>query len=76
MMLENVGDVSVPVRSVGGVHIIKYVADVEPGDVPLEDVRESIESSVLATNKGKHYEEVVSQWVAEANAKINLDALK
>ena len=76
MALENVGDVSDKVLGGYGYYIIKYVADIEPGEVPLEDVRATIESSVLATNKGKHYEEVISQWVAEANAKINLDGLK
>ena len=76
MALENVGDVSGKVLGSYGYYIIKYVADVEPGAVPLEDVRPTVESSVLATAKGQHYDAVLAQWVEEAKPSINMDALK
>lgn len=76
MALENIGDVSGKVLGSYGYYIIKYVADVEPGAVPLEDVRATVESSVLANAKGQHYDAVMAQWVEEAKPSINLDALK
>lgn len=68
MMLENVGDVSVPIRSVGGVHIIKYIGDAVPGDVPLDSIRSIIEAEVLAEKQEIAYVEQEAQWITAANA--------
>ena len=76
MMLENVGDVSVPVHSVGGVHIIKYVGEAKPGEVPLSDIRPILEAEVLAEKQEASYIEQEAQWIAEANVKYYPERLQ
>lgn len=76
MMLENVGDVSVPVRSVGGVHIIKYVADVVPGEVALDSIRATIEAEVLAENQEASYIDQEAQWISDADIKYYPERLQ
>lgn len=69
MMLQNVGDVSVPVHSVGGVHIIKYLGDTVPGAVPIDSIRSILEAEVLAEKQDSAYVEQEAQWIAEAAPK-------
>lgn len=76
MMLDSVGDVSVPVHSVGGVHIIKYVADVAPGEVPLESIRAAIEAEVLADKQESYYVDQEAQWIAEADVQYYPERLQ
>ena len=51
MALENVGDVSEPVRSEYGIHIIKYVSDAVEGEVGLDAVRDAPERSSLPRSR-------------------------
>lgn len=66
MMLEEVGQVSTPVRSVSGVHIIKYIGDVVPGEVALDAVRDQITAEVVAEKQDAAYETQVAQWLIDA----------
>ncbi len=75
MALLKVGDVSAPVLSLSGVHIIKYIADVTPGAVPLEKVKAEIQAETLDTAKNDLYDQTVSGWVTAANAKTYVDKL-
>lgn len=75
MALENVGDVSGKVKGAFGYYIIQYTSDVVEGPVALEEVTESLTAELLTTKKNTVYEETVAQWVAEANAKIDYEAL-
>lgn len=75
MALTAVGDVSEPVRSEYGVHIIKYVGDATEGPADYESVKESIHSSLLGTVRNELYSSRLSQWVQEADAKIHKDLL-
>lgn len=76
MMLEKVGDVSVPIHSVGGVHIIKYVGDVVPGEVALDSIRSTIESEVLSDKQDSAYVEQEAQWITAADAKYYPERLQ
>ncbi|MBR0408262.1 MAG: peptidylprolyl isomerase [Clostridia bacterium] len=76
MALQNVGDVSEPIESTYGYHIIKYVSDVAEGPVDIETVRESISSALLSTKKTELTDSTIQQWVSEANVKTFLDRLK
>ena len=67
MMLEQPGQVSTPVHTADGVHIILYVADVPAGAAALEDVRDAVAEDVLADKRQTYYEEQVAQWIADAN---------
>ena len=75
MALANVGDVSEPVRSEYGIHIIKYVSDAAEGEVGLDAVRDALESEVLTQKQDEAYNAAVEAWVEEADAKIYKDRL-
>lgn len=76
MALENVGDVSEPVESTYGYHIIKYVSDVQEGPVDLETVREGISDSLLTTKQDELTDSTIHQWISESTVKTFLDRLK
>ena len=69
MALENVGDVSEPVESSYGYHIIKYVAAVEEGPVDIETVKDSISSDLLTTKQSEVTTQTIAQYVSEAKVK-------
>lgn len=75
MALEKVGDVSAAVRSSYGIHILKYVSDAVEGEVGLDNVRDALESELLATKQEEAYTAAVDQWVSEANAKVYEDRM-
>ena len=76
MALAKVGDISEPVRSTYGIHIIKYVSDAVEGPVAFDEVKDTIESSLLSTKQDETYNAAVDAWVEAANAKVDRDALK
>ena len=76
MMLENVGDVSVPVHTVSGVHIIKYIGDVTPGEVSIDAVRATLEAEVLADKQELSYINQEAQWITDANVKYYPERLQ
>ena len=67
MMLESIGQISTPVRSTSGVHIIKYIGDVPSGEVPLSDVRDALVSEVLSQKQDDYYAAQEAQWLSSAN---------
>ena len=76
MILEEVGSVSTPVHSVAGVHIIKYVGDVTPGEVPMADIAEALTAELLIDKQDAHYVEQVAQWISEANVRYYPERLQ
>ena len=69
MALANVGDISEPVESTYGYHIIKYAADVAEGPVDLETVKDGISSALLTTKQNEVTTETLAQYVSEAKVK-------
>lgn len=69
MALQNVGDISEPVESTYGYHIIKYVADVEEGPVALDTVKDGISSALLTAKQNETSTATLAQYVSEANVK-------
>ncbi|MBR3739006.1 MAG: peptidylprolyl isomerase [Clostridia bacterium] len=69
MALQNVGDVSEPVESTYGYHIIKYVSAVEEGPVDLETVKDGISSALLTAKQNEVSTATIAQYVSEANVK-------
>ncbi|MBR0219181.1 MAG: peptidylprolyl isomerase [Clostridia bacterium] len=69
MNLQNVGDVTEPVESTYGYHIIKYVADVAEGPVALDTVKDGISSTLLNTKQSEAISAALAQYVSEATVK-------
>ena len=77
MALEKPGDHSGKVKGTSyGYYIIRYEGDEAEGPVALDEVKESISSSLLTTKQNEAYDAAVEQWVEEAGIKVDLNALK
>lgn len=76
MALEKVGDISEPVRTDYGYHIIKYCGDVAEGPVGLEGVREALASEALTAKQESTYAEAVAAWTEEADVKTYPEKMK
>ena len=75
MALANVGDVSEPVETTYGYHILKYVSDVEEGPVSFDSVRDTIASSLLSSKQSETITATRAQYVSEANVKTYEDRM-
>ncbi len=69
MALENVGDISEPIESTYGYHILKYVAPVEEGAVALDTVKDAISSALLNTKQTETTNATLAQYLSEATVK-------
>lgn len=69
MALEKVGDISQPVESSYGYHVLAYASDIPEGAVSKESVAEGIKASVLASKQEAYYHELEEQWLQEADIK-------
>lgn len=67
MALKNIGDVSDPVLSSFGVHILYYLRDVPAGAVELTDeLKEQYRETALSEKQNDAYNAAVDVWAAEA----------
>lgn len=76
MAIANIGEHSDKIAGSYGYYIIQYTSDVTEGAVELDTVREDISSSLLSSKQSTVREEVVAQWVKDANATINKKPLE
>lgn len=73
MALENIGDISEPVNVDGGIYILRYVSDVPEGAVAYEDVADSLRIQCEEEIKAEKYNDIVEQWIEEADVKYYTD---
>ncbi|NLT34733.1 MAG: hypothetical protein GXX83_02390 [Gaiellales bacterium] len=66
--LQNVGDISQPIKTTYGYHLIKLDAVESGRQQTLDEVRDQISATVLSTNQGEIWEE----WVTAATAEIGI----
>lgn len=65
--LEKVGDISEPVLTDFGVHILYYLRDVEPGPVELTDaLKAELKSALDTALQDEAYDIALSNWTQEA----------
>lgn len=70
MSLAAVGDVSEPIRTEYGVHLIKYAEEIPEGAVPFDSVRAQLAADELAYRQDQVYQAAVEGWVKEADVKM------
>ena len=58
-----------------GYYIIKYVGDSVEGPIALDEVKETISSSLLSTKQTETYNNTLQSWVDAADFKVDLNAL-
>ena len=73
MSIAEVGQISEPVRGQYGIHIIYYLADITPGEVPFEDIQEGVAAAALEDKISKTYDDQVNAWIEEASPVYHLD---
>ncbi len=73
MSIAEIGQISAPVYGQNGIHIIYYMADIAPGAVPFEEIRDAAESNALKDKIAETYDAQVSAWVEEANPVYHVD---
>ena len=65
--VDNIGDVTAPVVTDYGVHIIQYVADVPGGPVELTaEMHASFKAALLQNAQDNAYYDAIELWVSEA----------
>ena len=70
------GEVSAPVKSSFGYHIIKVEGvQTEEKVTPLDDVKESIKSTLLSQKQEEVYNTTLEQWKKDLNVKLYEDKL-
>ena len=66
--VSNIGDVTAPVVTDYGVHILQYVADVPGGPVELtEDLHNTFKAELMQIAQNNAYYDALAKWVEEAN---------
>ena len=76
MALQKIGDVSGKVKGTSyGYYIIRYVGDAAEGPIALDEVKESIRSSLQSTKENDTYNNTIQSWVDAASFKEDLKAL-
>ena len=69
MLLESPGQVSSPVRSYSGVHLVQYIGDAAAGEVPLADVEAAVQADALKRKQGIYYDQQRQAMLEAANVK-------
>jgi parvulin-like peptidyl-prolyl isomerase len=75
MGLASVGDATGLVATDYGYHIIKYASTAPSGAIPLDEVKDSIRSSLLIVRQNEAYNVLLEQWKKETTIKKNLQKM-
>jgi peptidyl-prolyl cis-trans isomerase C len=71
-----VGEVTDPIRSEMGWHVVYVEENVEAGTKPLEEVREQIEKSLMPEKTRARYDEILTQLKGSYGVKVNEDVFR
>ncbi|MCL2544332.1 MAG: peptidylprolyl isomerase [Clostridia bacterium] len=69
MALAQAGDVSEPVQTSFGFHIIKYVADSQEHEIGLEAVAGDIAEALLTNRQEEAYQQARDQWIGDTKVR-------
>ena len=74
MSIANVGEISAPVYGSNGIHIIYYLADIEPGEVGLDAIRDSVTQDAEEQKLQTTYNDQVAAWIEEAGVEYHYES--
>ena len=69
MMLEQPGQVSSPLRSRFGLHLVEYIGDVPAGEVPFIEIEAAVRDDALSEKQTAYYAQQRQQLLEEAHVK-------
>lgn len=79
MALKKVGDVSAPVKSTSGYHLIQYTSEVAAGPVAYESIKEELTSSAMSKDRQKaiddYYFSVAKELLSDKELSIDYKTL-
>lgn len=75
MSIAELGGISEPVKGQYGIYVINYFADVPAGEVPLADIHDALESSLLDSKISETYSNALTEWTAALNPVYHYDRL-
>ena len=67
MALEKVGDISEPILTNYGYHIIRYESDLPAGEAPFEEIREAVKAELLTAAQNQAFAQGVQGWAQDAD---------
>ena len=73
LALAKPGDVSDLVETDYGYHIIQYASDIPSGETPFAEVRDDIQSGLLATKQDEAFTAKQAEWLAATGMKTYLN---
>ena len=76
MLLEQPGQVSAPLRSMFGLHLVEYIGPVAPGEVPLSDVMDAMREAALKEKQAAYYAQQRQALLDAANVKYYPERLR
>ena len=76
MVLEQPGQVSAPLRSPLGLHLVQYIGDVTPGQVALDAVRDAVAAEALKQKQTEYYEQQRDALLEAAQVKYYPERLR
>lgn len=76
MVLEQPGQVSAPLRSPLGLHLVQYIGDVTPGQVALDAVRDAVAAEALKQKQSEYYEQQRDALLEAAQVKYYPERLR
>lgn len=75
MSISELGGISEPVKGAYGIYVINYFADVPAGEVPLADIHDALESSLLDSKISETYSNALTEWTSALNPVYHYDRL-
>ena len=73
--MTTVGEISEPVVTYTGIHILQCIKIYPAGEVPFDEIKDQIKEALLPTIQKKKYDEITQQWLNEANIVYYRDRL-